>query len=98
MICCSRCQIELAVDLDAAAGLDVPTGFRTALDWDRFEHGPASPPSGAHMPLVIPPPPDCMIDPSDPDLLIHRRCATADEIAEDAGRLPDAEDEGRLDA
>ena len=82
MIACTRCRIELAVDIDAVAGLDVPTGFTTVADWERFEHMSTSPPSGENMPLVIPPPPDCMIDPDDPDLLIHRGCATPDELAE----------------
>lgn len=92
MIACSRCAIELAVDLDAAAGRDVPTGFRTVDDWERFEIEASSPPSGASMPLMIEPPPGCMLDPDDPDRLVHRRCCTRDEIAEDAGRLPDEED------
>ncbi len=84
MIACTRCRVELAVDIDAVAGLDTPTGFTTVADFEQ----PTSPPSGEHMPLVIPPPPDCMMDPDDPDLLIHRGCATPDELAEDADHGP----------
>jgi len=83
MIACTRCRIELAVDIDAVAGLDTPTGFSDCETWERTKDLPTSPPSGEVGPLVIPLPAGAMMDPDDADLLVHRACCTEDEIAED---------------
>lgn len=101
MIACTRCLIELGVDYDALARLDVPTGFSDLETFERDEHMETSPPSGANLPLVIPAPAGCLTDPNDEDLLIHRGCATGDELAELTPlerRVAYAESEDELDA
>lgn len=85
VIRCPRCTSPLPLDAAEVMGHNTPTGFRDVETWERTEHMPTSPPSGEDLPLVIVPPPNCMIDPDDPDLLIHRGCATRDELAEDEG-------------
>ncbi|MEJ7785574.1 MAG: hypothetical protein WKF96_12285 [Solirubrobacteraceae bacterium] len=98
---CSRCERPLPIDLDALAGVGVPDDFPGMKVWNRTEDMPTEPASGFDLPLIIAPVAGSMMSPDDPDGLIHRACATLDEISEltpDERKVAYATSEKALDA